>query len=58
MKLSRIFVLLSALLVSLTLEAGELRLHHLLSDHAVLQRNSVIPVVGWGKPGATVQVSA
>lgn len=58
MKLSRIFVLLSALLVSLKLEAGELRLHHLLSDHAVLQRNSVIPVVGWGKPGATVQVSA
>lgn len=49
---------LSALLFCFSLDAGELRLHHLLSDHAVLQQNAVVPVVGWGEPGATVQVRA
>jgi len=58
MKITRICLLLAGLLASISLGAQELRLHRLLSDHAVLQQNSVVPVVGWGKPGETVSVSA
>ena len=34
-----------------------LSLSHLFSDHAVLQRETSVPVWGWGEPGATVQVT-
>ena len=40
-----------------TLQAQPLQLSHLFTDHAVLQRETVVPVWGWGKPGSTVQVS-
>lgn len=36
---------------------AEIRLSHLLSDHAVLQRDRPIHVWGWGAPGEVVAVS-
>ena len=32
-------------------------LHPLFADHAVLQRDSRVPVWGWAQPGATIIVS-
>lgn len=58
MKLPRNFFLLAALLATFSLNAQELKLHHLFTSHAVLQQESVVPVTGWGKPGASVLVSA
>ena len=58
MKITRVCLLLAALLATFSLNAQELRLHHLFTSHAVLQQEAVVPVTGWGKPGATVQVSA
>lgn len=44
--------------VALAPNAGaETRLPHMLSDHAVLQRNRPIHIWGWDDPGATVEVS-
>lgn len=36
---------------------AETRLPHMLSDHAVLQRNRPIHIWGWDDPGAAVEVS-
>ena len=58
MKITRICLLLAALLATFSLNAQELRLHHLFTSHAVLQQEAVVPVTGWGKPGASVLVSA
>ena len=58
MKFLRLQLLLAALLVSLAANAQELRLHQVLSDHAVLQQNATVPVWGWGEPGKTVTVYA
>ncbi|MCX7007608.1 MAG: 9-O-acetylesterase, partial [Kiritimatiellaeota bacterium] len=45
------------LLVSLTaLQAAELKLPALFSDHMVLQRAQAVPVWGWAKPGEEVTV--
>lgn len=44
--------LLALLLSGASLMAQPLRLAHLFSDHAVLQRDSDVAVWGWGKPGA------
>ena len=50
-------VLVAAFLPAGTgLSAQSLRLAHLFSDHAVLQRETDVPVWGWGEPGATVKV--
>src|ERR1700757_5431868 len=35
---------------------AEVKLPHLLSDHAVLQRNAPIHIWGWADPGETVTV--
>ena len=35
---------------------AEIRLPHVISDHAVLQRDGPIHIWGWGTPGAEVQV--
>lgn len=43
-------------LSSLLAAADELRLPAIFSDHMVLQRQAVVPVWGWAKPGSTVQV--
>ncbi len=37
--------------------AQPLQLANIFSDHAVLQRGNWIPVWGWGKPGAKVEVT-
>ena len=58
MRITRFCLLLAVLLATFSLNAQELRLHHLFTSHAVLQQEAVVPVTGWGKPGVTVLVSA
>ena len=36
--------------------AGGLKVAHVFSDHAVMQREATVPVWGWGDPGAKVTV--
>ena len=48
--MKRIFLFL-ALLLPMTLGAEDLRVAHIFSDHMVLQRESTVPVWGWGDPG-------
>ena len=55
--MSRITAILCALALSLGLQAQPLQLSHLFTDHAVLQRETVVPVWGWGTPGAKVEVT-
>ncbi|MBO4585434.1 MAG: sialate O-acetylesterase [Bacteroidales bacterium] len=50
-------IALLLLLVGMSLNAQELKLAHIFSDHAVLQRETTTPVWGWGEPGKTVYVS-
>ena len=50
-------IICAALLAAASLQAQTLRLSHLFTDHAVLQRETSAPVWGWGRPGATVQVT-
>ncbi|MBR0245418.1 MAG: hypothetical protein IJQ61_02970 [Bacteroidales bacterium] len=47
-----------ASLLTLSLQAQPLQLSHLFTDHAVLQRETSLPVWGWGQPGAKVEVTA
>ena len=54
--MKRIFLFL-ALLLPMTLGAEDLRVAHIFSDHMVLQRESTVPVWGWGDPGKTVTVT-
>ena len=44
-------LLFLALLLPVTLSAEDLRVAHIFSDHMVLQRESTVPVWGWGDPG-------
>lgn len=46
----------AALLICAALNAQDFKLAHVFSDHAVLQRESTVPVWGWGEPGKTVSV--
>ncbi|MGB6132708.1 MAG: sialate O-acetylesterase [Acidobacteriaceae bacterium] len=56
MKSSRIaFLLLCSLAIPATLHA-DVRLPHVLSDHAVLQRDRPIHIWGWATPGAHLTV--
>ncbi len=55
--MSRISAIICALALSLGLQAQPLQLSHLFTDHAVLQRETVVPVWGWGTPGAKVEVT-
>ncbi len=55
--MSRISALICALAMSLSLQAQPLQLSHLFTDHAVLQRETTVPVWGWGQPGAKVEVT-
>lgn len=52
-----IFASICALVLAAgVVNARPLALSHLFTDHAVLQRESLVPVWGWGEPGAAVQV--
>ena len=53
----KILVLLALLLPSALLLAEDFRVAHIFSDHMVLQRESAVPVWGWGDPGAKVTVT-
>ncbi len=58
MSLKKVFTWGVALLCAVSLQAQSLSLSHLFTDHAVLQRETTVPVWGWGKPGASVEVEA
>ena len=49
-------LIIAALLAAASLNAQHLRLPHVFTDHAVMQRESSVPVWGWGEPGKTVSV--
>lgn len=51
-----VLVLALAALFQAPGEAEGLRLPAIFADHAVLQRNDMVPVWGWAEPGATVTV--
>ena len=51
-------LLLLALLVPMTGWTEDLRVARVFSDHMVLQRETSVPVWGWGEPGKTVTVQA
>jgi len=55
-KMKKISILLALLLQAALLHAEGLRVAHIFSDHMVLQRESFIPLWGWGEPGKTVTV--
>ena len=55
--MKRIIFILTLLLSSVLLRAEDLRVAHIFSDHMVLQRETTVPVWGWGKPGAEVSVT-
>ena len=53
----KLITILALLFSAALLQAENLRLAHIFSDHMVLQRNAYIPVWGWGEPGAKVKVT-
>jgi len=55
--MKRILLVLALLLPAALLSAQDLRVAHIFSDHMVLQRESTVPVWGWGKPGTKVSVT-
>jgi sialate O-acetylesterase len=55
-KAIRLAIFLLCVLPLATLARAEVRLPHVLSDHAVLQRDRPIHIWGWATPGAHVQV--
>ena len=55
--MKRIILVLALLLPAVLLSAEDLRVAHIFSDHMVLQRESTVPVWGWGKPGTKVSVT-
>ncbi len=55
MKLSRLLLLLLLASASV-LHAADLKVAGVFTDHAVLQRESLVPVWGWADPGTKVQV--
>ena len=54
--MKRTLTLLTALFASLTLHAGEVKLPALVCDHAILQRDAVVPVWGWADAGVEISV--
>ncbi|MFP5229273.1 MAG: sialate O-acetylesterase [Acidobacteriota bacterium] len=48
----RVFLLLAWLAVPSSIIGAEVRLPHMLSDHAVLQRDHPLHIWGWATPGA------
>ncbi|HEX4005359.1 MAG TPA: sialate O-acetylesterase [Acidobacteriaceae bacterium] len=56
MKLSRIVFLLLCVSLLARIAPAEVRLPHVISDHAVLQRNSPIHIWGWATPSAHLTI--
>ena len=54
--MKRLSLLLALLVPAALLQAENLRVAHIFSDHMVLQRETFVPVWGWGEPGKTVTV--
>ena len=54
--MKKILAMIPALVLAFSLQAQQLHLVHLFTDHAVLQQETTVPIWGWGKPGATVSV--
>ena len=52
--MKRLAILLALLLTASIVRAEEFRVAHIFSDHMVLQRESFVPIWGWGEPGRTV----
>ena len=52
----KLFCIAIAALLALTANAQAFCVAHIFSDHAVLQRESLVPVWGWADAGKTVQV--
>ena len=52
----KLVILLALLLPATLLRAENLRVAHIFSDHMVLQRETFVPIWGWGEPGKTVTV--
>ena len=52
----KLVILLALLLPATLVRAEDLRVAHIFSDHMVLQRESFVPIWGWGEPGKTVTV--
>ena len=50
----KLITILALLFSAALLQAQNLRVAHIFSDHMVLQRDTQAPVWGWGKPGETV----
>ena len=55
--MKRILLVLALILPATLLNAEDLRVAHIFSDHMVLQRSSTVPVWGWGEPGKKVSVT-
>ena len=53
----KLITILALLFSAALLQAENLRVAHIFSDHMVLQRNTQAPVWGWGEPGAKVTVT-
>jgi sialate O-acetylesterase len=54
--MKRPLILLPALFALITLRAGEVKLPAVFSGHAILQRDTAVPVWGWADPGEEVVV--
>ena len=55
--MKKLFLLTLFTLSALSMQAQQLRLANIFSDHAVFQQNTTVPVWGWGTPGAAVEVT-
>lgn len=56
--MKKLFVTTVLMMAASLAFAGDLKVAHVFSDHAVMQRETSVPVWGWGTPGAKVSVTS